>query len=114
MCVRSSSRCSSSTGVDVVFSGHEHFYERLKPQNGIAYFISGAGGKLRRGDIRRVDPMAFGFDTDRSFMLVEIVDKEMYFQAISAAGKVVDSGVIPNAPDPERSSEMSLPAGARP
>ena len=25
-------------GVDVVFAGHEHFYERLKPQKGIYYF----------------------------------------------------------------------------
>ena len=28
-------------GVSVVFAGHEHFYERIKPQHGIAYFISG-------------------------------------------------------------------------
>jgi len=34
-------------GVTVVLAGHEHFYERTKPQNGIHYFISGAGGKLR-------------------------------------------------------------------
>ena len=31
-------------GVDVVFSGHEHFYERLKPQSGIFYFTSGGPG----------------------------------------------------------------------
>ena len=35
-------------GVDVVFTGHDHFYERLKPQQGIHYFVSGGGGKLRR------------------------------------------------------------------
>ena len=29
-------------GVDVVFTGHEHFYERIKPQKGITYFIAGA------------------------------------------------------------------------
>ena len=38
--------------VDVVLSGHEHFYERLSPQHGISYFISGGAGSLRRGDIR--------------------------------------------------------------
>ena len=32
-------------GVDAVFSGHEHFYERIKPQKGIYYFISGGAGK---------------------------------------------------------------------
>ncbi len=33
--------------VDAVFTGHEHFYERIKPQKGIYYFITGAGGRLR-------------------------------------------------------------------
>jgi predicted phosphodiesterase len=89
-------------GVDVVFAGHEHFYERLKPQQGISYFISGAGGQLRNGNINRVEPMAAGFDTDRSFMMVEVAGKQMYFQALSGAGKVVDSGVIENVPDPKR------------
>ena len=28
-------------GVDVVFAGHEHFYQRVKPQQGITYFVSG-------------------------------------------------------------------------
>ena len=32
-------------GVNAVFAGHEHFYQRIAPQNGIAYFISGAASK---------------------------------------------------------------------
>jgi 3',5'-cyclic AMP phosphodiesterase CpdA len=83
-----------ANGVDVVFSGHEHFYERLKPQNGIAYFISGAAGKLRRGNIGSGAMTAKGFDTDYSFMLLEIVKDEMYFQTISRAGKTVDHGSV--------------------
>ena len=31
-------------GVDVVLTGHEHFYERIKPQKGIHYFIVGSSG----------------------------------------------------------------------
>ncbi len=38
-------------GVSVVFAGHDHFYERIKPQKGIVYFVAGSGGKLRKGDI---------------------------------------------------------------
>jgi predicted phosphodiesterase len=91
-------------GVDVVFAGHEHFYERMKPQKGIQYFISGAGGQLRKGDIHRQDPMAVGFDQDRTFMLVEIAEHDLYFQSISRLGRVVDSGVFPNMPDPKRSN----------
>ena len=80
--------------VSVVLAGHEHFYERLKPQNGIAYFISGAGGQLRPGDIHQTDPMAVGYDQDRSFMLMEVAGKQLYFQAVSRTGKTVDKGTI--------------------
>ena len=31
--------------VDVVFSGHDHLYERIAPQQGIRYFVSGGGGR---------------------------------------------------------------------
>jgi hypothetical protein len=33
--------------VSVVLNGHDHFYERIKPQKGIQYFVVGSGGKLR-------------------------------------------------------------------
>ena len=81
-------------GVNVVFAGHEHFYQRIKPQKGIAHFVSGAGGQLRRGDLRPSPLTAAGFDRDRSFMLVEIADQEMTFQAISRTGVTVDRGTI--------------------
>jgi hypothetical protein len=82
-------------GVSVVFSGHEHFYERLKPQNGITYFTNGGAAKLREGNIRVGSEMtAKGFDSDRSYMLVEIHDKTMYFQALSRTGELVDSGSV--------------------
>jgi hypothetical protein len=79
--------------VSAVFSGHEHFYERLKPQNGIFYMISGAAGKLRRGNLRDNSQMtAKGFDTDNHFVLMEIDGDELYYQAISRRAATVDSG----------------------
>ncbi|HZI18523.1 MAG TPA: metallophosphoesterase [Pyrinomonadaceae bacterium] len=84
-------------GVDVVFAGHEHFYERIKPQKGIHYFISGAGGKLREGDVKKNSPLtAFAYDQDMSFMLVEIAGDELHFQVLSRTGQTVDSGKIKN------------------
>lgn len=81
--------------VDVVFAGHEHFYERIKPQNGIYYFITGAGGKIRKGDIKKNSPLTEkGFDTDLSFMMIEIDKNEMHYQVISRKDETVDSGVI--------------------
>lgn len=81
--------------VSVVFAGHEHFYERIKPQNGIAYFTEGGSAKLREGNIRERSPLtAKGFDTDNSFMLVEIDGDELHFQTISRTGGTVDEGTV--------------------
>jgi hypothetical protein len=81
-------------GVDVVFAGHEHFYERIKPQNGIQYFILGNSAKLRKNGIETSEITAKGFDTDNAFMIAEISGDEMNFQTISRKGTVVDSGKI--------------------
>ena len=81
-------------GVDVVFSGHDHVYERVHPQQGIHYFIEGASGSLRTGNLAPSTITAKGFDTDCSFMMVEIAGDELFFQTMSRTGVEVDSGVI--------------------
>ena len=81
-------------GVDVVFSGHDHVFERIRPQKGIYYFIEGASGSLRAGNLAPSAITAKGFDTDRSFMMIEFAGDDMYFQTTSRTGVAVDSGVI--------------------
>jgi predicted phosphodiesterase len=81
-------------GVDAVFSGHDHVYERIHPQEGIYYFTEGSSGELRNGDLAKTGMTEKGFDTDRTFMLVEVAGDEMYFQTLSRAGNEVDSGVL--------------------
>jgi hypothetical protein len=82
-------------GVNVVLNGHDHVYERIKPQKGIYYFVSGAGGQLRRGDLKDPSPLTDrSFDQDMHFMLFEVTGDQMYFQAISRTGETVDSGII--------------------
>ena len=82
-------------GVDVVLSGHDHVYERIKPQKGIYYFVSGAGGQLRAGDVDTQSGLTEkSYDRDMHFMLFEVVGNQMYFQAISRIGETIDSGVI--------------------
>jgi 3',5'-cyclic AMP phosphodiesterase CpdA len=94
--------------VDVVLAGHEHVYERIHPQNGIAYFVSGAAGSLRKGDIRPSGLTARGFDEDYHFLLMEITGDELYFQAISRTGATVDAGVM------TRPARAAAPAGTAP
>ena len=81
-------------GVDVVFAGHDHVYERVHPQKGIYYFTEGESGSLRPGNLAPSAITAKGFDTDRSFMMIEFAGDDMYFQTTSRIGVAVDSGVI--------------------
>ena len=81
-------------GVNVVFAGHDHIYERLKPQKGITYFVNGSSGELRKGDVRPSGLTAAYFDQDQAFSLVEIAADDLYFEARTRTGRTVDSGVI--------------------
>jgi hypothetical protein len=81
-------------GVNVVFSGHDHVYERLKPQKGVNYFVAGSGGELRRGDVHPSSATAAYFDQDQAFMLVEVAGDDLFFETIARTGKTVDSGEI--------------------
>ncbi len=81
-----------------MLAGHEHFYERIKPQKGVYYFISGAGGKLREGDVKKNSPLTEkAYDKDMSFMLLEVAGDQLHFQVITRTGETVDSGVLTNA-----------------
>ena len=81
-------------GVDVAFSGHEHFYERTQLEDGIQYFVSGGAGSLRSGDAARASDVARAFDRDYHFMLIEIDGDELHFQAITRTGRTIDAGTL--------------------
>ncbi len=95
-------------GVDIVFAGHEHFYERIVPQKGIYYFTQGGSAKLREGNIRVNSALTSkGFDTDNVFMVAELGKDFMQFQVISRRGKRVDSGSVPLMPEPKQADDKS-------
>lgn len=74
-------------GVDIVFTGHDHHYERTHPQSGIVYVLSGAGCKL--SDVGESDFTAHAEST-LEFVLVEIEGNTMDVQAIGVDGTVID------------------------
>jgi predicted MPP superfamily phosphohydrolase len=82
-------------GVNVVFSGHDHVYERVRPQKGIYYFTEGSSGQLRSGGLASTALTEKGFDADRAFMVVEIAGDELYFETLSRTGMEIDSGTLP-------------------
>jgi 3',5'-cyclic AMP phosphodiesterase CpdA len=81
-------------GVDAVFSGHEHIYQRTQLLSGIQYFVSGGAGSLRRGDGTPAPFIARTFDADFHFMLIEIDGGALHFQTISRAGLTIDAGTL--------------------
>ena len=102
-------------GVNAVFTGHEHFYQRIKPQKGIAYFIAGSSAKLREGDIAPSALSDKGFDTGFTFMLVEIAGDDLFFQTITEKGATIDSGTIHRVgkvePTPNRTAQPVVSTG---
>ena len=81
--------------VSVVFTGHDHFYERVKPQKGIVYFVTGSGGQLRAGNIDRSSGLtAKGFDHGSGVHGGGDLRRRDVLQRHVARGQIVDSGVI--------------------
>src|SRR5687767_108761 len=77
--------------VNVVFTGHDHIYERIKPQNGIVYFVAGSGGQLRAGDGRQRAPFSdLVVDSSQVFLVAEISGDRMVFNAVNRTGRIVD------------------------
>ncbi|HMD35241.1 MAG TPA: metallophosphoesterase [Vicinamibacterales bacterium] len=78
--------------VDVVFTGHDHLYERIAPQQGIRYFVSGGGGRSL------YDFHQSAFDevgsSEHHFMVVEIGGDQLFFEAITPGGRTIDCGML--------------------
>jgi hypothetical protein len=75
--------------VDIVLAGHDHFYQKVKPQKGIHHVTSGSAGKLRNGALP-VHP-----DVEKSvvrlhFLSVEITAEKLVYDAVSDTGEVID------------------------
>ncbi len=95
-------------GVNAVFSGHEHVYERVKPVNDIYFFVLGSSGKLMTHDIRNASALDRSFDSDQTFMLVEIADDKLNFQVISRSGQTIDAGEYSRqAPPPKQGTQAA-------
>ncbi|NUN95626.1 MAG: glycosyltransferase family 39 protein [Candidatus Omnitrophica bacterium] len=86
-------------GVDIVLAGHCHVYQRLRPKNGIQYFIAGSGGELDEGSLSRDDPdLIAGNDETTIALVLTFTPKECRFQAINGIEQVIDEGSIPIDP----------------
>ena len=78
--------------VNVVFSGHDHVYERIKPQDGVQYITEGSSGKIMRNNLVKGSPLtAYGNDQQQSFLLIQVTTKDLTVEAIGMDGKQFDT-----------------------
>jgi predicted phosphodiesterase len=94
-------------GIDIVFSGHEHIYNRSELQKGLLYFVTGGAGSLREGDVRPSSAIAKGYDEDFHFMLIEIADEGFFWQAINRKGVTIDAGSLRAVTEDTRDRQQS-------
>jgi hypothetical protein len=76
-------------GADVVFSGHDHTYERIS-RDGILYFVNGLGGASRYDFEDIVEGSQVRYNEDFGAMLVEVSEVVIKFQFINRQGTVID------------------------
>ena len=84
------------SGVKLVLAGHDHVYERIAPQGGVQYLVSGAGAKLRTEDFDHRLP-AFhqcGESRKGSFLFLSAKPASIEFWSIAQDGVPFDYGII--------------------
>ena len=78
--------------VDLVLSGHDHHYERVVPQNGVHYVVTGGGGRGTR-PVSGADFTAFS-DQVLHLVYVEVEGDQLLLHAIDATGEEFDQLLI--------------------
>ena len=90
------------SGVDLVFSGHAHLYERTMPlrqgtphPDGVVYITTGAGGSgLRPDEVNPPPYMAAFHAACDSFTVVTVTDEMLHLKQISVDNTVIDTYTI--------------------
>jgi len=86
-------------GVQAVFSGHDHSYERFAPTNGVHCFISGGGGYTLYALTQR-DALSQRFESIYNSLRVRIAGDTMWVEAVDAFGRVFDQATVPRVSPP--------------
>jgi hypothetical protein len=98
----------SQHGVQVVFSGHDHWFERFAPVNGIHCYVTGGGGYALYGLTER-DALSQRFESRYHHLRVSTAGQTMRIQAVDQFGVVFDETSIPRISPPVLRPSLTLP-----
>jgi hypothetical protein len=79
-------------GVQIVFSGHEHDYQRSNPVNGVTYIVTGAASRTRPTGTAEYTAVAY---STHHFIDLNIYDDHILLRAVDQDGEQFDEAVIP-------------------
>ena len=80
-------------GADVVFSGHDHTYERLRIDD-LLYFVVGISGRSRYDIYDPYPGSEFRYREEYGALLVEAIPTEMRFWFYNIEGELIDAEVV--------------------
>jgi hypothetical protein len=87
----------TATGVDIVFNGHDHFYERTRPIGGVIYVTTGAGGaELYARTATNAFTLAFANDR-HGYTHVELSGRTLLLRQMDTAGRGYDALALTKA-----------------
>lgn len=82
-------------GVQVVFSGHEHDYQRSNPIDGVTYIVTGAASRTRRTGTADFTAVAY---STHHYVDLNVFADHLLLRAIDQDGEQFDEVVIPARP----------------
>jgi len=106
-------------GVDVVFTGHAHLYERTRPIRlyaasgpGVLYVTEGGGG-ASLSSVHRIPESAF-VSACFGYLIVDVDGRTLSMTAHEVDGTVFDSVILEKLDDPGASRPKPRPSRSRP
>ncbi len=78
----------------LVLNGHDHDMQRLRPRDGIAALIAGAGGRGHYGIDRSNSSLAFGDDRHDGALRMELRPGRAKLAFVAGGGRVLDRSAV--------------------
>lgn len=76
-------------GADMYLAGHEHYYQRFEPINGVDYIVSGGGGASLY-PFKSDPPHPSVRIRTHHFLLFEALGDELWMKALNERGQIID------------------------